>query len=163
MFHWIFGTVVALSVVAGEPTPPVSRALQPPIQIESAETSRSPVLVDAELLRVVQLEAGYKSGYDGSLAIASVIYNRLEAGRWGDTLHSVLSWPHQFSVYGNKEDVNISPECLRACQDATEGIRSVPEDILYFRTESSYRKMKNKSSYEVYMTKWGVVFMRERR
>jgi hypothetical protein len=141
------------------PTPTVTPFPEPP-----ATPTPLPVLdVDRELLKVVQLEAGYYDGYDSYLAIATVIFNRLEHGAWGDTLHAVLSSPHQFSVYGYRGEWHVDPDCYRACRDATMGKRYFPADVLYFRTVASYRQMQNKSAYTIVLTRWNTVFMKKTR
>lgn len=115
---------------------------------------------DEELLKVVQLEGGYKCGYDGYLAIASVVFNQLENGYWGDNLHEVLSRPYNFTVYDYDRDWMLTEECRKACIDATNGKRYFDKDVYYFRTESAYAEMRSKSNYDVVLVKWGIVFMR---
>jgi spore germination cell wall hydrolase CwlJ-like protein len=122
-------------------------------------TASPAVTVDKELLRVVQLEAGYRYGYEAYLAIATVIFNRLDSGLYGSTIHAVVSAPNQFSVYHHRGSVTIDPTCYQACLDATLGKRSFPATIRYFRTVASYRKMTNKRDYSVYLQKWNTVFM----
>jgi spore germination cell wall hydrolase CwlJ-like protein len=123
-------------------------------------TASPAVTVDKELLRVVQLEAGYRYGYEAYLAIATVIFNRLDSGLYGSTIHAVVSAPNQFSVYHHKGSVRIDPVCYQACLDATLGKRSFPANVYYFRTVAAYRKMSNKRDYTVVLQKWNTVFMK---
>jgi len=138
-----------LTVMHAEPTPTIEPTPTP-----------EPFECDKELLKVVQLEAGYSGGYDCYLAIASVVFNQLENGYWGDNLHEVLSRPFNFSVYDYNHDWILADKCKQACIDATNGKRYFSDDVYFFRTESSYKAMRNKSDYEVVLVKWGIVFMR---
>ena len=63
-------------------------------------TYRSPITLSEEdinlLATIVTLESGGES-YEGQLAVANVIINRLLSGHWGDTVADVVYAPYQFS------------------------------------------------------------------
>lgn len=63
-------------------------------------TYRSAITLSEEdinlLATIVTLESGGES-YDGQLAVANVIINRLQTGYWGDTVADVVYAPYQFS------------------------------------------------------------------
>ncbi len=63
-------------------------------------TYRSPITLSEEdinlLATIVTLESGGEC-YDGQLAVANVIINRLLSGHWGDTVADVVYAPYQFS------------------------------------------------------------------
>ncbi len=63
-------------------------------------TYRSPITLSEEdinlLATIVTLESGGES-YEGQLAVANVIINRMQTGYWGDTVADVVYAPYQFS------------------------------------------------------------------
>lgn len=63
-------------------------------------TYRSPITLSEEdinlLATIVTLESGGES-YEGQLAVANVIINRMNSGHWGSTVADVVYAPYQFS------------------------------------------------------------------
>ena len=53
--------------------------------------------------RTLVAEAG-NQGYDGMLAVANVIRNRVEDGSWGDSVAEVVHAPNQFSAWNAPEN-----------------------------------------------------------
>lgn len=88
---------------------------------------------DAELIaRVIWSEARGEC-YEGQLAVAQTIIDRVADGRWGDTVSSVVHWPNQFASPGRLTD-----ELLEVAVAALEGERYLPDyEILFFRMTSS--------------------------
>lgn len=86
---------------------------------------------DAYLLAcTVCAEAGYES-YDGKLAVANIILNRLNGGAYGNTIYDVVYARGQFSVVTNgalNRVINNGPnaESLQAAKDALAGKNNVP-------------------------------------
>ncbi len=86
---------------------------------------------DAYLLAcVVCAEAGYES-YEGKLAVANVVLNRLNGGYYGNTIYDVVYAKGQFSVVNNgalNRVINNGPnaESLQAAKDALAGKNNVP-------------------------------------
>ena len=86
---------------------------------------------DAYLLAcTVCAEAGYES-YEGKLAVANIILNRLNGGAYGSTIYDVVYARGQFSVVTNgalNRVINNGPnaESLQAAKDALAGKNNVP-------------------------------------
>ncbi len=75
-------------------------------------------------------EAGYES-YDGKLAVANIILNRLNGGAYGSTIYDVVYAKGQFSVVTNgalNRVINNGPnaESMQAAKDALAGKNNVP-------------------------------------
>jgi len=113
---------------------------------------------------IVARETTKMGGYEGALDVATVILNRRDSGRWGDSITDVVSASGQFSTYaGWTHDSTILYEFYwKAVDDALAGKRSLSEDTLYFRTYASYDAMPadKQAGYEVVARRNGHVFMR---
>lgn len=88
------------------------------------------------LAAVVYCEAGNQS-YDGQLAVASVVMNRLYSGSYGSSILSVVSSPGQFSVYGTGAYYSAlstggSETSLSAAAAAMSGSNNIGS-YMYFR------------------------------
>ena len=108
------------------------------------ETRREPMTMTEDELylfaTVIYTESG-DQGYDGMLAVANVILNRMEYGRWGTTLEEVLFAPGQFA--GARQELidraqrrGIPDICFEAAKDALSGRNNIG-DFRYFRTTDS--------------------------
>lgn len=103
-------------------------------------SNRGPIVLTQEEINlmacIVTLESGSES-YEGQLAVANVILNRLQNGRWGSTITDVIYAPYQFSsanssyleYYLNNGAYSTS---VRAVNDALSGNNNIG-DFLYFR------------------------------
>lgn len=84
------------------------------------------------LAKITQVEAGYES-YEGQLAVANVILNRVKNSKFPNTIHDVIYSGNQFPPAHNglldKSEPNAS--VLRAAKDALNGKNNV-EDAVYF-------------------------------
>ena len=83
------------------------------------------------LAALLQCEAG--SNYDGALAVANVVINRLNAG-FEPTIYDVIYSPYQFAttrIAGYLKNGTVSSVCYTAAQDALNGINNIG-DYLYF-------------------------------
>ncbi|MCM1044057.1 MAG: cell wall hydrolase [Candidatus Gastranaerophilales bacterium] len=89
------------------------------------------------LAALIQCEAGGE-GYEGQLAVASVVMNRVRSGAYPNSIHGVIYASGQFtpamngkvnSVY---ESGRYSASCLQAAQDAIAGTSNVG-DLTHFR------------------------------
>lgn len=92
------------------------------------------------LTKIVALEGHPKYGYDGYLAIATVILNRVESPRFPNTIRGVVSQPHQFSVYTTTRDPVYNADVRNAVKDALAGKRSLDDYVLYFIVDSDYEQ-----------------------
>lgn len=90
------------------------------------------------LERIVQAEAG-GSGYDGMLAVANVVLNRVKYSRFPDTVTEVIFANRQFTPVsdGRYYTVTVSETAKQVVQDALNGARIVDEDALYFCTPTA--------------------------
>ena len=99
----------------------------------ATSTTETTVEVSADdvtlLAAIVFAEAGNQS-YEGQLAVANVVLNRLKSGRYGSSLSAVIYAPSQFTAsttsafYGALSNPNSTS--LAAAQDALAGNNNVP-------------------------------------
>lgn len=90
------------------------------------------------LERIVQAEAG-GSGYDGMLAVANVVLNRVKFERFPNTVTEVIFANRQFTPIsdGRYYTVTVSDTAKQVVQDALNGARILEEDALYFCTPTA--------------------------
>ena len=90
------------------------------------------------LERIVQAEAG-GSGYDGMLAVANVVLNRVKYYRFPNTVTEVIFANRQFTPIsdGRYYTVTVSDTAKQVVQDALNGARILDEDALYFCTPTA--------------------------
>ena len=90
--------------------------------------------IDTELLeRCVEAEAG-NQGRLGKAYVCDVILNRLDSGRWGDTLEEVILYPNAFSVVSNGTiySIEVTDETKDVIEE--ELLCRQDYDIISFRT-----------------------------
>ena len=90
----------------------------------------------ALLATLVNAEAGGES-YEGQLAVASVVMNRLYNGYWGSTISDVIYAPGQFEPAGWMS--GYSSSCYQAAQAALAGENNVG-GCMYFLPTSAIRE-----------------------
>ena len=78
---------------------------------------------------IVTLECGYEP-YEGQLAVANVILNRLQSGRWGSTVADVIYAPGQFSTASSSSlqyylENGAKASCVQAVQEAVAGTNNI--------------------------------------
>lgn len=96
---------------------------------------------DMELMaRTVHAEARGEE-FEGKVAVAQVIINRYESGRFGDSIRRVVFARNQFAVSKKYDD-----ECMQAVEAAVEE-KLHPEDMYYFRV-SKKKKWRNFVFYD---------------
>ena len=117
-------------------------------------------VTDEELLilsTVIDWEAGWES-YEGKLAVANVVLNRVRSGAYGDSIKAVVYAPYQFSGVtdgaGNVSSTFAArlaagprtAECTQAALDALSGVNNIG-------SYTSFRGLSiaNYSSYSSYM------------
>ncbi len=105
-----------------------------------AATTRAPAnLTAAELeilARIVKGETPASTPYDGQVAVAAVVLNRVRDSRFPDTVEAVAHQPDQFHCYSPANratlyDGPIRADAWRAAQDAAAGI-DPSQGALYF-------------------------------
>jgi SH3-like domain-containing protein len=92
----------------------------------------------ALLAAVVRMEAGGES-YEGKLAVASVVVNRIRSGRYPNTVSEVVYQSGQFPGAGNGTLANflaggVGGDCKKAAVEALAGITNV--EYLHFNSVS---------------------------
>lgn len=90
------------------------------------------------LERIVQAEAG-GSGYDGMLAVANVVLNRVKYERFPNTVTEVIFANRQFTPVsdGRYYTVTVSETAKQVVEDALNGARILGEDAFYFCTPTA--------------------------
>ena len=84
--------------------------------------------------------------FDGKVAVAEVIRNRLKTGRWGNTIVHVVLAPYQFSGWNTKDPNRIQAlllddsdpqyqECLRAWNTAKSNTNFAKGALFYFNPQ----------------------------
>jgi len=111
-----------------------------PIYYEALNLSISAEEVEI-LERIVQAEAG-GSGYDGMLAVANVVLNRVQSERFPNTVTDVVFAHRQFTPIsdGRYYTVTVSDTCRQVVADALSGARIIGQDALYFCTPTASGK-----------------------
>lgn len=111
-----------------------------PITYSDCQTEKHPVLVECadweleELAKLAFLEAGSDWISDDCIrAVVEVVFNQLNYGRWGNSLHDVI-----FS-YGNYEPAYNIPytepteRCREIVMDVYQNGISIPPRVMFFR------------------------------
>lgn len=102
-------------------------------------TYRDPITLTDEDLEVFALVVAAEAlwePYEGKLAVANVILNRLLGGRYGDTVYDVVTAPGQFAGYKQIDkfrDKNLT-DCYKACNEALSGKNNIG-DFLFFHAD----------------------------
>jgi spore germination cell wall hydrolase CwlJ-like protein len=114
---------------------------------ETAGPEAEPTEVDpAELsllARLVQAEAGYEP-YEGKLAVASVVMNRVHSAGYPNTVKGVIYAPGQFSPAGSGQLDKTTPskDSLKAARAALSGENNVPGAVYFFNPKREPGKLK---------------------
>jgi N-acetylmuramoyl-L-alanine amidase len=85
--------------------------------------------------------------FEGKVAVAEVMRNRLKTGRWGNTMTQVVLAPYQFSGWNTKDPNRIKAlllddsdpeykECVRAWQTAKSNTDFAKGALRYFNPSS---------------------------
>ena len=98
-------------------------------------------LTDAEIEifeRIVEAEVS-TNNYEGKLAVANVILNRIESDIFPDTMKEVVFAKRQFSPIGDGRyyKVKVTDLTKQVVADALEGYRMVERDVYYFCTPTA--------------------------
>lgn len=108
---------------------------------------------------VVHCEAGAEP-YAGKLAVANVVLNRLNSGRYGNTITDVVYARGQFSIIASgvldsRMAAGPNSESLRAAAEALSGVNNVPSYANFCAT-----RVANYGSYSDYTVIGNHVFYR---
>ena len=91
-------------------------------------------LDDFELMGKTVFAEAKTEEFEGQVAVAEVILNRVESENFPDTVEEVIKQDGAFSSWGNGsvEAAPLDDECLEAVQDAVNE-RFFPDSVVYFR------------------------------
>ncbi|MBB6729860.1 cell wall hydrolase [Cohnella zeiphila] len=104
--------------------------------------------IDAEdlalLAKLVQVESGYEP-YEGKLAVANVVLNRVKTGRYSDTVKGVIYAPGQFppATNGTLAKTKASEDSIKAAKAALSGENNVPGAVYFFNPQREPGKLKS--------------------
>ncbi|WP_019913262.1 cell wall hydrolase [Paenibacillus sp. HW567] len=89
---------------------------------------------DLLLLRKIVMAEAEGEPYQGKVAVANVVLNRLRSANFPDTIHDVIYQKRQFSPVANGRLNRVKPnaDCIRAVNAALSGIKAVTDDTYYF-------------------------------
>lgn len=112
---------------------PVEVSLEPELPDEEALAQELMATEDFKLLaKIVQVEAGWES-YEGQLAVANVVLNRVKDPYFPNTIHDVIYAPNQFPpAYNGKLDQAIPNESVKKATLAAMNGENNVEGALYF-------------------------------
>ncbi len=82
------------------------------------------------LAKLITAEAGDEP-YDGQVAVGAVVLNRIRSGEFPTTIREVIYQPGQFSSLPKLPTITPSSSCMRAAQDALNGV-DPSRGALYF-------------------------------
>jgi len=132
-------------------TTQIAKELEEAKKHKPSKTNRAAIKVSDEeimlLATVVAMEANGES-YEGQLAVANVVVNRMLDGYWGKTIHDVVYAPGQFSGANSgrveKYRSKVTESCKKAAIEALAGNNNIG-DYKYFMMKnraktSSYKK-----------------------
>lgn len=90
------------------------------------------------LAKLVYLEAGICGG-PCQRAVASVVFNRLEAGYWGDSLEEVIYYKNAFSpAYLIATCEQPPQEIYNTVDYILKNGPTIPKEVRYFRTDYDF-------------------------
>lgn len=121
--------IISSTIHNTEPLPTPTIAPVPRLTIIPKLTSEPWSYTEKEkklIARVVSGEANGES-FDGKVAVAEVVLNRVESGKFGKTVKSVVNAKNQFSVGSTYNAI-----CMAAVEHAIKN-RSLPSNTYYFQ------------------------------
>ncbi|GAB6988068.1 cell wall hydrolase [Paenibacillus pini] len=89
---------------------------------------------DVLLLRKIVMAEAEGEPYQGKVAVANVVLNRLRSANFPDTIKGVIFQKFQFSPVANGRFKRVHPnqDSIHAVNEALNGIKSVSDDTYYF-------------------------------
>jgi N-acetylmuramoyl-L-alanine amidase len=101
--------------------------------------------------RVAYFEAGRTE--EGYRAVLCVIVNRVEAGKWPDTVYDVVYQKSQFTVVGRSDFLTktIPDDVIGYADDVFNGgNRLIPSNVMSFRSERTDKTWGDRTFYGTY-------------
>lgn len=128
----------------GEPTTTVKETKA------ETKTINKPDHVIKLYTNIVALESTDPHDYDSTLAVATVIMNRVKSDRFPNSIESVIKQSGQFCAYTSTRIPPITNTVERVVIDSLNGSRNLPDYILFFATKEAYNRSSFFQSLEVY-------------
>jgi hypothetical protein len=128
-----------VSCTAATPPPaPQTPGRTPEVVTEPSEPKPARTVTPEERLLLAQLvyrEANLES-LECQKAVVSVVFNRLDAGKWGDTLHEVIYYKNAFTpaTSGLLEGVEPTDTNFEAVEFDIQNGPTLPTEVRYFRS-----------------------------
>lgn len=105
-------------------------------QAEQAKSTWSYSVKAEEVLLLQKIVMAEAEGepYEGKVAVANVVLNRLRSANFPDTIQNVIYQKAQFSPVANGRLRRVQPneDCIRAVNEALNGVKAVPDNTYYF-------------------------------
>ncbi|MDO7907185.1 cell wall hydrolase [Paenibacillus sp. JX-17] len=103
---------------------------------DHAQSTRSYNVSPKELLMLQKIVMAEAEGepYEGKVAVANVVLNRLRSANFPDTIKDVIYQRAQFSPVANGRFNRVTPnkDSIRAAAEALNGRKEVPDTTYYF-------------------------------
>lgn len=105
-------------------------------QEQQSKATRRYAVSEEELLLLQKIVMAEAEGepYQGKVAVANVVLNRLRSANFPDTITKVIYQKSQFSPVANGRLKRVKPneDTIKAVNDALSGVKAVPDDTYFF-------------------------------
>ncbi|WP_150265403.1 cell wall hydrolase [Paenibacillus tepidiphilus] len=105
-------------------------------QEQQAEATWSYKVTEEDLLLLQKIVMAEAEGepYQGKVAVANVVLNRLRSANFPDTIYDVIYQKSQFSPVGNGRMDRVKPDAdsIKAVTAALSGVKEVSDDTYFF-------------------------------
>ncbi|WP_313638422.1 cell wall hydrolase [Paenibacillus sp.] len=105
-------------------------------QEQQSKATRRYAVSEEELLLLQKIVMAEAEGepYQGKVAVANVVLNRLRSAKFPDTIYKVIYQKHQFSPVANGRLKRVKPsdDSIKAVNAALSGVKEVPDDTYFF-------------------------------
>lgn len=105
-------------------------------QEQQSKATRRYAVSEEELLLLQKIVMAEAEGepYQGKVAVANVVLNRLRSANFPDTIYKVIYQKHQFSPVANGRLKRVKPndDSIKAVNAALSGVKEVPDDTYFF-------------------------------
>ncbi|MEK4344167.1 cell wall hydrolase [Paenibacillus sp. FSL P4-0184] len=105
-------------------------------QEQQSKATRRYAVSEEELLLLQKIVMAEAEGepYQGKVAVANVVLNRLRSANFPDTIYKVIYQKHQFSPVANGRLKRVKPndDSIKAVNAALSGVKEVPDSTYFF-------------------------------
>ena len=122
-------------------------------RVEATNSGNNKIILSDEeydlLVHLVYAESGICS-QECQRDVASVVINRLNSGKWGDTITEVIYYKNAFTPASSNKFLEQTPN--KSCYDAVDYVLengpTVPTEVRYFRTDYDF-KWEDYENYKI--------------